>query len=736
MSGVDADTAGGTRAGPVAPDTTVTPSGEPASVSLEGGWRAAPSDPALARRFHEPDHDDTAWVPVPVPGHWRQVPQLAPTDGPVCYRRRVTVGPRPDGARRFVTFDGVCASADVWCDGAYLGATDGYFVPHTFELEPGAAGADAGEHLLALEVHCHAETPERPRHGLLGALTDPRRVPPGWNPGGIWRPARIHHTGPVRLAALTVGCPEAAAERAVLAGRLRLDAGGGGARSVRIHLTVTEASGDVLAATTIEVAALAAGDTELPWTLPVDRPPLWWPWRLGAQPLVELTVEVRVDGRPSDGRRVRTGLRSLRRRDWRLEVNGVPLFVLGAATGPHRPDLAAATPDALAADVRLAREANLDLLRLHAHVSRPETYRAADELGILVWQDLPLQGRAARTLRRPATRQAGRLVEVLGHHPSVAWWCAHDAPWAPLGDPAGAGTARRARHLAARLAPSWTREVLDRAVARTLRHTDPTRPVVRASGLVPGLFSTGTDWHAGLGWHTGTFDGLAGRARLFPRLVRFVDLCGAPAAPETGTVTGRDPWPPSDRPAWAGSVGVDAAAVARHVPPEAFDTFEAWRDATQSYQAALVQLQTEDLRRLRHRPTGGCCHLGWVDARDGLVSSALLDAARVPKAGFAAMRAAGRSVLPMLDPRRGHLHVANETGDAYPGALLAVRLGERTWRFTGDVAPRSVTYVGRVRVPAGLGDGDPAWVRLTHPTLGEITNDYTRVLGWLRIVHG
>ena len=84
MSGVDADTAGGTRAGPVAPDTTVTPSGEPASVSLEGGWRAAPSDPALARRFHEPDHDDTAWVPVPVPGHWRQVPQLAPTVGAVC----------------------------------------------------------------------------------------------------------------------------------------------------------------------------------------------------------------------------------------------------------------------------------------------------------------------------------------------------------------------------------------------------------------------------------------------------------------------------------------------------------------------------------------------------------------------------------------------------------------------------------------------------------------------------
>ena len=44
-------------------------------------------------------------------------------------------------------------------------------------------------------------------------------------------------------------------------------------------------------------------------------------------------------------------------------------------------------------------DANLDLVRVHAHVARPELYDAADELGLLVWQDLPLQWGYARGVR-------------------------------------------------------------------------------------------------------------------------------------------------------------------------------------------------------------------------------------------------------------------------------------------------------------------------------------------------
>jgi beta-mannosidase len=751
---------------PSPPGPSAAPIPEVAGAQrLDGPWRAAPSDPERARSFFEPDHDDADWAWVPVPAHWRAAPELASADGPVCYRRRIAAGALEAGARRFVTFEGILASADVWCDGTYLGATGPWFAPHTFEL------AARAEHTLAVEVHCPLDSGAGPRHGLLGTLGEAAAAA-GWNPGGIWRPVRFHHTGPVRIAALRVGCREAGAERAVLAGRVALDAGPESGRRVRLRWRCADQAGTDLAAAEQD-ATLAAGRTELAWTLAVDRPPRWWPWRLGDQPLVHLTVEVLVDGRCSDARALRTGLRELRLRDWRLEVNGVPLFAIGSATGPHRLDPAAAAPDGPAGDVRLAREANLDLLRLWGHVGGPDTYAAADELGVLLWQDLPLVGRAARSLRRPAVEAARRLVEVCSAHPSVVMWCAHDAPFPSRPGP-GAGIPARARHLAARLAPAWTREVLDRAAARTLRQADPTRPVVRASGLLPGLFSTGTDWHASLGWTTGRFDALAGRARALPRLARWVSRIEAASLPESartrawgahrgpdgapGGAAGNGERPASGRsgegarsrrdrsrsrtapvPAVAPwSPAAQEAVLAAHVPPEAFDDFDAWRDAGQSYQAALVQLQVEDLRRLRWRPSGGCCQHTFADPAGpaatepaGPASPAVLDARRVPKPAFAALRAAGRSVLPMLEPRRGLVHVANETGERYPGAQVTVRLGGRIWRFTGEVAPRSVTYVGRVRVDR---EASPAWVRLDHPDLGSVTNGYDRVLGWLRIV--
>src|SRR5213592_4334149 len=92
--------------------------------------------------------------------------------------------------------------------------------------------------------------------------------------------------------------------------------------------------------------------------------------------------------------------------------------------------LGEATPAELARDVQLALDANLDLLRVHAHVSRPELYAAADHAGLLLWQDFPLQWGYARGVRRQAVRQARAMVDMLGHHPSIANWCAHNEPLA------------------------------------------------------------------------------------------------------------------------------------------------------------------------------------------------------------------------------------------------------------------------------------------------------------------
>ena len=109
----------------------------------------------------------------------------------------------------------------------------------------------------------------------------------------------------------------------------------------------------------------------------------------------------------------------------------------------------------------------------------------------------------------------------------------------------------------------------------------------------------------------------------------------------------------------------------------------------------------------------------------------MLDHARVPKAGYGALRDACRTVLPMLEPRRGLVHVVNEARSSLPGAVVEVDLDGELRSFEGDVPAREVTYIGRVHLDRRTSS---VTVRLTHPDVGEIVNTYDDVLEWLRIV--
>ena len=334
----------------------------------------------------------------------------------------------------------------------------------------------------------------------------------------------VYDTGPVKLDRLRVLCRDADETRAHLRLHARLDSDM--ARTVRVR---TSAEGAVVGETE---HPLAAGTNEIDWSLDVDRPQLWWPRALGDQPLTDIDVEVSVDGEVSDRRSRRTGLREVAWNDWICSVNGERLFLKGANLLPTRPGLADAPPGAARRDVELAIEAGLDVLRVQAHIAGHELYRAADELGMLLLQDFPLQWGYARQIRREAVRQAREAVDSLGHHPSIVQWCAHDEPVADapqVGDDRRRG---RLRRFVAQQLPTWNKTVLDRWVKRSFEQADPTRPTVAHGGVAPHLPQLdGTDTHLWLGWHRGELSELAERARLLPRLIRFVSEFGAQSVP-------------------------------------------------------------------------------------------------------------------------------------------------------------------------------------------------------------
>lgn len=754
------------------------------SVDLSGTWRAIAADEDRRRTFADVDCDDSAaagWTDLPVPGHWRNVPAFARHDGPLLTRRRFrlppsqriaadspptgdgTDGATDDGGRWWLVLDGVLYQGDVWLDGRYVGDTEGYFFPHGFDVTD--LLADGDDHVLSVEVTCAPQSDKAAKRNLTGSLQHSTWMDPSANPGGIWRGVRLERSGPLRIRHFRVRCLEADADHAVLGFRAVIDALDPGPATLRTTVVGPTGDDDDEPPVDVVTRVLAAGENRVEWTVEVDEPQLWWPHALGAQPLYDVTVDV-VDGEvapddagepgaPSDSRSVRTGLRRIEMRDWVLSVNGQRLFLKGTNLGPTRQDLAAATPDEIAADVRAAKDIGLDLVRVHSHIARPELYAAADELGMLVWQDLPLQWGYARSVRRQAVRQAREAVDLLSHHPSVAIWCGHSEPLT-IGTVDATDGSRPAvqaevrRRVLGQVLPSWNRSILDRSIRRTLRAVDGTRPVVAHSGILPHLPQLdGTDSHLWFGWEYGEIDDLAEVARQWPRIVRFVSELGAQAVPTHADFCEPQRWPDLDWEELAARHGLQRELLDLVADPADFDTFAAWRTATQRYQAELLRRQVEALRRLKYRPTGGFAQFLLADAHPA-ISHSVLDDRRRPKLGHAALAAACRPVIVVADPLpggdhdHGHggahrhrldIHVVSDLRVSIVDAVVTaeIRAGDhdppRIHRWTGDIPADACVRIGSIAVdhdPAGDG---PTTLHLTvvGPDGAAITdNTYVR----------
>ena len=186
-------------------------------MDLSGTWRACGADEDLRRTFPSPDFDDGAWAELDVPGHWRSTPAFADTDGPLLYRTPLRgAAPPADGRRSWLVLDGLFYQGDVWLDGAYVGDTEGYFFPHTFEVTEPLRDRDRAR-ARRRGRRARRQRDRTAKRNITGVFQHWDCLDPDWNPGGIWRPVRLEETGPVRIRRLRVLCREATAEQAVLA---------------------------------------------------------------------------------------------------------------------------------------------------------------------------------------------------------------------------------------------------------------------------------------------------------------------------------------------------------------------------------------------------------------------------------------------------------------------------------------------------------------------------------------
>jgi beta-mannosidase len=333
---------------------------------------------------------------------------------------------------------------------------------------------------------------------------------------------------------------------------------------------------------------------------------------------------------------VRFGIRSIARDDdWVFRLNGRRFYARGTNYIATQ-WLSQADAAFYERDVRLMRDANLNAVRVHAHLERPEFYDLADAAGLLVWQDFPLQWgyTEARTFREEALSQAEDMIREYGDHPSIGVWCMHNE-------------SPHAMEWMQKRAPDQNRE-LDEELAARGRELDPSRVVHRDSG-------TG-DGHAYFGWYEGKLEDIV-HAELPPLMTEY-GAASLPSLETLRTMFDADSlWPdtPRDWESWR---------FADFQPKETFRTarieqghnIHEFMVNSQRYQAVIVRYTTELLRRRKWAGSTGVYQFMFVDDWPSITWS-VVDYYRRPKLALAALTQAMQPVLPSLeydvrDPRK------------------------------------------------------------------------------------
>jgi hypothetical protein len=118
------------------------------------------------------------------------------------------------------------------------------------------------------------------------------------------------------------------------------------------------------------------------------------------------------------------GLRQIEARGRWIALNGERLYLDGILYQP-----ATATFEEMRRHLRAMQELGCNLVRVHIAGIDPRVYQLADELGLLVWVEVPSPHRSSARSREKHWNELRRLLVHIGSHPSVAVLSLYNEDW-------------------------------------------------------------------------------------------------------------------------------------------------------------------------------------------------------------------------------------------------------------------------------------------------------------------
>lgn len=617
------------------------------------------------------------WVDIHVPANWYL--EGHDISGVAWYRKHFKI-PRQFAGKHFtLKFAGVDYTADVWLNGQHIGFHEGYFQPFSFDVTKDIVfGAD---NILIVKVDSPLEKPVEDwslHKRLIKGIFGHHDTRPGgaWsdraqekNTGGIWAPADLEIHDIARVDQVQVSPKLNLAEQKATAevafqvtSLLNTDL----PAQVRLTLKPYNFPSPEGVSKQIE-QTLLPGSNKLDIPLAIDNPRLWWPWDHGEANLYSLEIAVLADDKVIDSKSVTFGFREVsydkEQKIWL--INGKRMFLRGTNYIATQ-WLSEMTPERFGHDIALMKDANINIVRVHAHITGEHFYRLCDEAGVLIWQDFPLQWGYAddKAFHDNAIRQAKEMVAIFYNHPSIAAWSLiNEPPW-------------EADWMKYKYR-SYTKDhnkLLTEKLYQAVEPLDKTRHVHAYSA---------TAEHPWLGWYTGDW-----RDYNNPATVDIVAEYGAQALPDLPALrkifNEDELWPVNDQ-QWAKWEyhNFQRKETFKNAKVPMGGTPAEFVRNTQAYQAKLIKLAAESYRRQRFNPVSSIFQFMFVEDWPSM-NWGVVDYWRTPKAGYYALKQAYQPVLPSIawekesfnksEPARFQLWIINDLLKPFPESRVSYSL--------------------------------------------------------------
>lgn len=384
------------------------------TMPLNDGWLFGGK---LTPEASSPEFDDKGFVPVTLPHcatklswqnwdwqGWQEV---------WCYRRHFVLPEKFKKQRVFLDFEGVMVGTEPTINGHTLPKHLGGYLPFHYEITDFVKD---GENVLAVAVDSRwSNVPPQ------GSPRGPQRVD-YLEPGGIHRPVRLRAAPQIFIADAFAKPVQVLDENRRLEILCTVDSKAVPDQPIELWVELKDGS-RVVSRTQQTFQLQSAGVKEVSLSLSdLKNIKLW---DMDAPHLYHVVTTLLVAGKPIHDYRVRTGFRDAQFKLDGFFLNGRRLQIFGLDRHELYPYVGYAMPPRVKrrdAEI-LRREFSCNFVRCSHYPQSPAFLDACDELGLLVWQEVPGWGYLGDDAwKELLVRDAKEMIVRDRNRPSIVIW--------------------------------------------------------------------------------------------------------------------------------------------------------------------------------------------------------------------------------------------------------------------------------------------------------------------------